>query len=56
VVDDFGIKYENEEDTQHLIESLTPHYKITTDREGARFIRLTLEWDYVNRELHVSMP
>jgi hypothetical protein len=56
VVDDFGIKYKNEEDAQHLIESLTPHYKITTDREGTRFIGLTLEWDYVNRELHVSMP
>jgi hypothetical protein len=43
VVDDFGIKYESEEDAQHLIDSLTPHYKITTDKEGTRFIGLTLD-------------
>jgi hypothetical protein len=56
VVDDFGIKYESEEDAQHLIDSLTPHYQITTDKEGTRFIGLTLDWDYEKRELHVSMP
>jgi hypothetical protein len=56
VVDDFGIKYESEEDAQHLIDSLTPFYKITVDKEGTRFIGLTLEWDYKNREVHVSMP
>jgi hypothetical protein len=56
VVDDFGIKYESEEDAQHLIDSLTPFYSITTDKEGTRFIGLTLEWDYVKQELHVSMP
>jgi hypothetical protein len=56
VVDDFGIKYESEEDAQHLIDSLTPFYKITVDKDGTRFIGLTLEWDYIKREVHVSMP
>ena len=56
VVDDFGIKYEREEDAQHLIESLTPHYQITTDMKGERFIGLTLDWDYKNQEVHISMP
>ena len=56
VVDDFAIKYENEEDAQHLLDSLTPHYQITVDKEGTRFIGLTLEWDYKNQEVHVSMP
>jgi hypothetical protein len=56
VVDDFGIKYESEEDAQHLIDSLTPFYSITVDKEGKRFIGLTLDWDYEKREVHVSMP
>jgi hypothetical protein len=47
VVDDFGIKYEIEEDAQHLIDSLTPFYNITVDREGKRFIGLMLD---------ISMP
>jgi hypothetical protein len=56
VVDDFGIKYEREEDAQHLIDSLTPFYNITVDREGKRFIGLTLDWDYERGEMHISMP
>jgi hypothetical protein len=56
VVDDFGIRYKSEEDAQHLIDSLTPFYSITVDKEGKRFIGLTLDWDYAKREVHVSMP
>lgn len=56
VVDDFGIKYESKEDAEHLIQSIAPHYEFTVDREGERFIGLTLEWDYENGELHISMP
>jgi hypothetical protein len=50
VVDDFGIKYESDEDAQHLIDSLTPFYEITVDKP------MTLDWDYKQQELHVSMP
>ena len=56
VVDDFGIKYVKDEDAQYLIDSLTPHYDITVNQEGKRFIGLTLEWDYKNRRVHISMP
>ena len=56
VVDDFGIKYESEDDAQHLIDSLTPFYEIKVDKEGERFIGLTMEWDYKQREVHISMP
>ena len=56
VVDDFGIKYERDEDAQHLIDSLTPHYKITIDKDGTRFIGLTFSWDYERREVDISMP
>lgn len=41
-VDNFGIKYESNEDAQHLIDSLTPFYKITVDKDGKQFIGLTL--------------
>jgi hypothetical protein len=50
------IKYESEEDAQHLIDLLIPFYKITVDKEGTRFIGLTLDWDYAKREVHVLMP
>ena len=56
VVDDFGIKYESEEDAQHLLDSLTPFYEIKVDKEGTRFIGLTLAWDYIMRKVDVSMP
>ena len=55
-MDDFGIKYERDEDAQHLIDSLTPHYKITINQDGTRFIGLTFSWDYTKREVDVSMP
>eukprot|EP00956_Cyclotella_meneghiniana_P045361 scaffold364543_cov146-Cyclotella_meneghiniana.AAC.1 len=56
VVDDFGIKYVKDEDAQYLIDSITPFYDITIDKEGKRFIGLTLEWDYKKRQVHISMP
>ena len=40
VVDDFGIKYIKDEDAQYLMDSFTPHYDITIDKKGERFIGL----------------
>ena len=34
VVDDFGIKYINEHDVQHLLASLAPHFKCSCDWTG----------------------
>ena len=56
VVDDFGVKYVGEEHAQHLKSVLEEHYKVTTDWTGSRYIGLTLDWDYVRGQVHLSMP
>ena len=48
-VDDFGIKYFNKADAQHLLTSLQKHYKVSTDLEGKK-------WDYVQQYVGITMP
>ena len=63
-VDDFGVKYVNEEDIAHLKQALTatnpetgkPMFEITVDDEGESFCGLHMDWDYEKREVHVSIP
>jgi hypothetical protein len=56
VVDDFGVKYTDKADVEHLQRVLEEHYKITTDWSGNRYIGITLDWDYKRRQVHLSMP
>jgi hypothetical protein len=56
VVDDFGVKYINKEDIEHLASILKQDYKIDIDWEGTQYPGLTLDWDYTTRKVHVSMP
>eukprot|EP00804_Cyclotella_cryptica_P021022 CCRYP_019788-RA/>CCRYP_019788-RA protein AED:0.27 eAED:0.27 QI:0/0/0/1/1/1/2/0/512 len=55
-VDDFGVKYVGKEHAEHLINTLKGHYDISTDWDGRRYIGLTLQWDYRNRTVRLSMP
>jgi hypothetical protein len=63
-VDDFGIKYVNDCDVEHLKEALTainpetgkPMFEITVDEGGARFCGLFMDWDYEERRVHISIP
>ena len=56
VVDDFGVKYINKTDVDHLISVLSQEYEIDTDWDGTRYVGLTLDWDYKLRKVHLSMP
>jgi hypothetical protein len=56
VVDDFGIKYTRQEDLDHLLASLRKHYVVAVDPTGSKYLGLTLDWDYVNRTVDISMP
>ena len=56
VVDDFGVKYISMEDANHLINVLQKYYQITIDWTGSKYIGLTLDWDYGQRQVHLSMP
>ena len=57
VVDDFGVKYVGKDHALHLAQTLeSAGYKITTDWEGKQFCGITLNWDYENGTVDLSMP
>jgi hypothetical protein len=56
VVDDFGVKYVGRQHAQHLIDTLKKNYKLSEDWAGTLYCGITLEWDYENRILDISMP
>ena len=45
MVDDFGIKYIQKRDLDHLIQTLKKHYEVTVDMEGQEFVKIELDWD-----------
>ena len=55
-VDDFGIKYYSKDDADHLIQTLRKYYKLSIDHKGENYCGLTLDWDYVNKHVDISMP
>ena len=56
VLDDFGVNYVGKEHADHLVRVLKEIYKISKDWEGKKYIGLKFDWDYINRQVHVSMP
>ena len=48
VVDDFGVKYVNKEDVDHLITSIKSTYALTEDWTGSLYCGIALDWDYTN--------
>jgi hypothetical protein len=55
VVDDFGVKYESKEDADHLIASIKSTYKLTKDWTGNLYCGISLDWDYINQTVDISM-
>jgi hypothetical protein len=56
VVDNFGVKYVAKDDVNHLIASIKTTYNLTEDWTGNLYCGITLNWDYVNRTVDISMP
>ena len=56
VVDSFGVKYVGEEHANHLNWALEEHIKLTCDWTGTRYIGITLDWNYLKCQVHLSMP
>jgi hypothetical protein len=56
IVDDFGVKYRDRADAEHLLAALRTEYAITVDWEGAKYVGLRLKWDYDARTVDLSMP
>ena len=55
-MDDFGIKYTNKKDADHLISALQEKYEVTQDWTGGLYCGITLKWDYKKIQLEISMP
>ena len=49
VVDDFGVKYVGKEHVEHLMSILKHHYEVESDWTGAKYIGLTIDWDYSHK-------
>jgi hypothetical protein len=56
VVDDFGIKYVGKERADHLLNALRQHYTLDIDWTGTLYCGISLQWDYVNKTVDISMP
>ncbi len=56
VVEDFGVKYVNKDNVKHLISSLSQDYTIDTNWEETQYLGITLDWDYSQHKVHLSMP
>ena len=56
VVDDFGVKYVDKKNADHLIKILKKWYKIAEDWEGTLYCGIQLDWNYEARYLDISMP
>ena len=56
VVDNFGVKCVVEEHAEHVMSVLRKSYDITHEWKGEKYIGITLDWDYQQRQVHLSMP
>ena len=54
-VDDFGIKYFDKKDVQHLLQALAAHYEYTIDWTGQNYCGLNIKWNYEARWVEVSI-
>ena len=54
-VDDFGIKYNSNQDLQHLIQTLKKYYDISIDKAGKNYCGLTFNWNYREGYVDISM-
>ena len=55
-VDDFGIKYFNQDDANHLLAALRQTYEVSVDWTGQEYCGLHFEWNYDKNYVDVSMP
>jgi hypothetical protein len=56
VVDDFGVKYVDKANADHLVSAIQDLYTCTTDWTGSLYCALALNWDYQARTCDTSMP
>ena len=55
-VDDFGIKYLNKKDADHLVNSLKSRYRVSIYHKGENYLGFTLKWNYKKVYVDLTMP
>ena len=55
-MDDFRVKYVSNEQAAHLQAALRKTYEIEVDKDGDKYVGISLDWDYANGEVPLSMP
>jgi hypothetical protein len=55
VVDDFGTKYTDKADVEHLVAALREKYPLKVDWAAEQYIGIHLKWNYIDREVLISM-
>jgi hypothetical protein len=55
-VADFRVKYVRREHAEHLMTCIKKKYNISSDWNGTAYCVLTLDWDYKDRIVNLSMP
>ena len=56
VVDDFGVKFVRHKHADHLIRCPQTTYKLTEDWTGSLYCGITLDWNYEQKYVDISMP
>jgi hypothetical protein len=56
VVDDFGVRFTRKSDADHLMATLSQLYVVSEDWTGSRYCGLTIDWDYDQRTVDISIP
>jgi hypothetical protein len=55
-VDDFGIKFFTKQDADHLFDALATKYDLTKDWSGTSYLGFTINWNYTDGWVDISMP
>ena len=55
-VDDLGIKFQDQNHLNNLLDALQTKYQIFTDLTGSTYIGLTIIWKYDKGYVDISMP
>ena len=55
IVDNFGIKFLSKNDLDHLIGVLGKYYNEKVNMKGQEYLKIELDWDYDNGQVHLSM-
>ena len=54
-MDNFIVTYVGKQHGDQLMSILGEKYTISHDWNGSWYLRMDIEWDYMNREVHLSM-